>query len=67
MHEIRYMLDAQIRLVAGLGFRVVALRGLYIDTRGTVSFASSATVPLFLDLTRGGLTRWPARGLGWPT
>ena len=40
-----------------------ALRGLFLDARRTFSFASSATGPACLDLTRVGLARWPARGL----
>ena len=55
-------------LVAGLGFRVLsALRGPFIDTRRTVSFASSdTTVPACLDLTRARPARWPARGFVRP-
>ena len=57
-----------MHVIAGLEIRVLsALGDLFIDARWTFLFASSATVPACLDLTRGrGPARSPARGLVWP-
>ena len=61
MHEV------QNRVVEGVGKRALsALRGPFLDSRWTFSFASSATVPACLDGTRIGPPRRPARGLVLP-
>ena len=43
-----------------------ALRGPFLDSKRIVSFASSVTVPTYLDGTRIGPPRRPARGLVLP-
>ena len=61
------MFDTQNRVAAGLESRVLsALRGSFLDARRPFSFASSATGPACLDLTRAGPARRPARGLVRP-
>ena len=55
------------RVITGAEIRALSTRrGPFLDARRTFSFASSNTVPAGLDLVRGGMAWWPARGLVRP-
>ena len=60
----KYMQHTQTHVIDGVEIRALsALRGHFLDLSRTFLFASSATVPACLDLSRGEPARWPTRGL----
>ena len=63
------MYEKQIQNLAIIGVEIrtlSTLRGPFLDATRTFSFVVPGTVRACLDLTRGGLARWPACGLVRP-